>query len=100
MPEHRLDGARLVRRVANFHEFAPPEGLRLALPVVLIAIALFFALKPGLTDDDRLARVTPTVFAATVVPLVGALVILGVSTASDAAASGRIARKAIAGASS
>ena len=29
MPEHRLDGARLVRRVANFHEFAPPEGLRL-----------------------------------------------------------------------
>lgn len=31
----------------------------------------------------------------TVVPLVGALVILGVSTASDAAASGRIARKAI-----
>lgn len=49
----------------------PTEGLRLALPVVLIAIALFFALKPGLTDDDRLARVTPTVFAATVVPLVG-----------------------------
>ncbi len=27
MPEHRLEGARLVRRVANFHEFAPPEGL-------------------------------------------------------------------------
>ena len=30
MPEHSLDGARLVRRVANFHEFAPPQGLRLA----------------------------------------------------------------------
>ena len=29
MPEHHLDGARLVRRVANFHEFAPPDGLRL-----------------------------------------------------------------------
>ena len=25
MPEHRLEGARLVRRVANFHEFAPPK---------------------------------------------------------------------------
>ncbi|MBA4489229.1 beta-N-acetylhexosaminidase [Paracoccus sp. S1E-3] len=30
MPEHRLEGARLLRRVANFHEFAPPEGLVLA----------------------------------------------------------------------
>ncbi len=29
MPEHEIHGARLLRRVANFHEFAPPEGLRL-----------------------------------------------------------------------
>ncbi|MFE3837422.1 beta-N-acetylhexosaminidase [Pseudogemmobacter sonorensis] len=26
----RVSGGRLVRRVANYHEFAPPEGLRLA----------------------------------------------------------------------
>ncbi|MFD1797292.1 beta-N-acetylhexosaminidase [Paracoccus aurantiacus] len=30
MPEHVITGARLLRRVANFHEFAPPEGMRLA----------------------------------------------------------------------
>ncbi|MDO5641024.1 MAG: family 20 glycosylhydrolase, partial [Paracoccus sp. (in: a-proteobacteria)] len=29
MPEHEITGARLLRRVANFHEFAPPEGMRL-----------------------------------------------------------------------
>lgn len=49
----------------------PTDTLRLVLPVILIAIALFFALKPGLDDSDRVARVTPVVFAATVVPFVG-----------------------------
>lgn len=49
----------------------PTQGLRYALPVILIGIALFFALKPGLTDEDRLARITPTAFAASVVPLIG-----------------------------
>lgn len=49
----------------------PTDTLRLGLPVVLIAIALFFALKPGLSDQDRVARVTPAVFAVTVVPFVG-----------------------------
>lgn len=48
----------------------PTEGLRYALPVILIGIALFFALKPGLSDDDRLARLTPTAFTACVVPFV------------------------------
>lgn len=28
-PEHRIEGARLVRRVANYHEFEPPKELRL-----------------------------------------------------------------------
>lgn len=51
--------------------YIPTDMLRLGLPAVLIAIALFFALKPGLTDEDRVARVTPTLFTATVVPLVG-----------------------------
>ncbi len=49
----------------------PTEGLRLALPVVLIGIAVFFALKPGLTDVDRTARLRPAVFTATVVPVIG-----------------------------
>ncbi len=49
----------------------PTDGLRLILPVILIGIALFFALKPGLNDLDRTRRLTPLVFAATVVPFVG-----------------------------
>ncbi len=50
----------------------PTDVLRLGLPAILIAIALFFALKPGLTDEDRVARVSATLFTATAVPLVGA----------------------------
>ena len=49
----------------------PTDIIRYGLPVLLIAIALFFAFKPGLDDLDRTARLTPLVFAATVVPLVG-----------------------------
>lgn len=48
----------------------PTEALRLILPVVLIGIALFFALKPGLSDIDRVRRVTPAAFAAFVVPVI------------------------------
>lgn len=51
--------------------YLPTEVLKLGLPVLLVGIASFFALKPGLTDADRVARVTPAIFAATVVPLVG-----------------------------
>ncbi len=49
----------------------PTQVLRYGLPVLLIGIALFFALKPGLNDMDRARRVSPAVFAATMVPLVG-----------------------------
>jgi uncharacterized protein len=49
----------------------PTETLRTLLPIVLIAIALFFAFKPGLTDADRTARITPLAFTAAVVPLIG-----------------------------
>lgn len=48
----------------------PTQLIRIALPVLLIAIALFFALKPGLNDIDRTARLRPMMFAVTVVPLV------------------------------
>ncbi len=57
-------GASLAARV-------PVEAIRWGLPVVLIGIALFFALKPGLTDDSRAARVSPVVLWAGIVPLVG-----------------------------
>jgi hypothetical protein len=48
----------------------PVEAIRLGLPVILIAIALFFAVKPGLTDQDRAARLRPAAFGLTLVPLV------------------------------
>lgn len=48
----------------------PTDALRLGLPVILIGIALFFALKPGLTDDDRVQRIAPAAFTGFVVPLV------------------------------
>jgi uncharacterized protein len=49
----------------------PTAFLRSLLPVILIAIALFFAFKPGLTDADRTARLSPLAFAALMVPLIG-----------------------------
>lgn len=51
--------------------YLPTQTLRYGLPVILIGIAVFFALKPGLDDSDRIQRITPAVFAATVVPLIG-----------------------------
>ncbi len=48
----------------------PTQALRYALPVILIAIAGFFALKPGLSDADRAARISPAAFTAFVVPLI------------------------------
>lgn len=49
----------------------PTDLIRWFLPVLLVAIALFFALKPGLDDVDRYQRLTPLVFSLTFVPLVG-----------------------------
>ncbi|MFT4150252.1 MAG: TSUP family transporter [Paracoccaceae bacterium] len=49
----------------------PTETFRILLPAVLIGIALFFALKPGLSDADRVRRMSPAVFTAAFVPLVG-----------------------------
>ncbi len=50
----------------------PADVLRLIMPVVLVAVAVFFALKPGLTNDSRAARMQPGVFAVTAVPLIAA----------------------------
>lgn len=50
----------------------PAEVLRLVMPVILVAVALFFALKPGLSDDSRAQRMRPAVFTFTAVPLIAA----------------------------
>ncbi|GHE97094.1 UPF0721 transmembrane protein [Aliiroseovarius zhejiangensis] len=49
----------------------PTDLIRWILPVLLVAIALFFALKPGLDDLDRHQRLSPALFALTFVPLIG-----------------------------
>jgi len=49
----------------------PVEAIRDGLPVLLIAIALYFALKKGLGDDDRTERLSAPAFGATLVPAVG-----------------------------
>ncbi|AWB47303.1 hypothetical protein HYN69_01190 [Gemmobacter aquarius] len=50
----------------------PVEVLRVVMPVVLVAVAAFFALKPGLSDADKVERIKPAVFAVTAVPLIAA----------------------------
>lgn len=50
----------------------PVGVLRVVMPVILVAVALFFALKPGLSDIDRVQRMRPGVFAVTAVPLIAA----------------------------
>lgn len=49
----------------------PGEWLNVVLPVMLIAIALYFALKPNMDDVDRARRITPFLFGVTLVPLIG-----------------------------
>lgn len=41
------------------------------LPVLLVAIAFYFLLKPGLDDIDRAERMRPALFGVTVPPLIG-----------------------------
>ncbi|WP_367714884.1 TSUP family transporter [Nitratireductor sp. GISD-1A_MAKvit] len=49
----------------------PADLLRGMLPLLLIAVALYFAFKPNLNDIDRAQRITPFVFGFTIVPLLG-----------------------------
>ena len=51
--------------------YLPVELIKLGLPILLIAVALFFALKPGLDDVDKVQRMSPVFFMATVVPVIG-----------------------------
>ncbi len=49
----------------------PVDIMRAALPILLIAIAVYFAVKPSLGDVDRARRLGPFLFGATLVPLIG-----------------------------
>lgn len=50
----------------------PTEWIRMILPLLLIGIAVFFATKKGLGDLDRARRLSPALFAGTMVPLCAA----------------------------
>ncbi|TXH96631.1 MAG: hypothetical protein E6Q73_13420 [Pseudorhodobacter sp.] len=50
----------------------PADVLRIIMPVILVAVAAFFALKPGLSDMDRVQRLSPALFTFTAVPLIAA----------------------------
>lgn len=50
----------------------PSDLLKLIMPPILIGIAVFFALKPGLDDHPRPARISPLVFSVIVVPVIAA----------------------------
>ena len=51
--------------------WAPRAFLSAALPVVLVAVALYFALAPNLTEAQRHARLSPGRFASTLAPAIG-----------------------------
>lgn len=48
----------------------PGKFLGAAIPFLLVGIALFFAFKPNLSDEDSTRRISPSIFAITAVPLV------------------------------
>lgn len=50
----------------------PTEVLRFIMPVVLIGIAVFFALRKGISDRDSARRIGGGLFALTIVPLIAA----------------------------
>lgn len=51
--------------------FVPGEILSAALPLVLVAIAIYFAIKPNMGDIDRARRLSPFLFGLLVVPAIG-----------------------------
>ncbi len=57
-------GAWLATRISS-------EWLRDFLPILMIAIALYFLTKPDISDRERAVRLPPVVFIVTVVPLIG-----------------------------
>ena len=50
----------------------PVNGLSAVLPVLLVVVAIYFALSPRLSDEASRARMSPQLFRLTAVPLIGA----------------------------
>jgi uncharacterized protein len=50
---------------------APRQAVDAALPLVLIAVALYFAVSPQMSEADRMRRLSERAYAFTVAPLVG-----------------------------
>lgn len=48
----------------------PGDLFRAFLPILLIVIAFYFALKPNMTDVDRVTRYRPAVICVTAMPLI------------------------------
>jgi uncharacterized membrane protein YfcA len=51
--------------------FVPGDVLKALMPVLLIAIALYFLLKPNMGDVDTHRRMSALLFGMTIVPLIG-----------------------------
>lgn len=51
--------------------YAPREALAGALPFVLVAVALYFALAPAMGENLRKARLSPRFYALTLAPAIG-----------------------------
>jgi len=51
--------------------FVPGEVLKALMPLLLIVIALYFLLKPSISDVDQHQKMTPFLFGLTLVPLIG-----------------------------
>ena len=51
--------------------FVSAEALRMLMPVLLVVIAVYFAVKPNLSDIDGRRRMPAFVFGLTLVPLIG-----------------------------
>lgn len=49
----------------------PEQIFQIILPFILVAIAIYFAMKPNLNDKDQTQRITPLIFAISAVPLIG-----------------------------
>lgn len=56
---------------AFFATLVPIALLQILLPVLLVFIALYFALQPSLQNTDRARRMRPLLFTFTVPPLLG-----------------------------
>lgn len=56
---------------AGLATIVPGDVLKILMPFLLVAVALYFAFKPNLSDQDSYRRVTVFVFGVTIVPLIG-----------------------------